>query len=55
MAWIRAFKEANPKTKAFVFNWAIYVIALVASTIYCYARLDYVRTGKPQVQVEKNS
>lgn len=46
--WIREFKEADSKTKYFAFNWAIYGIALIASTIYCYARLDSVRSGKPQ-------
>lgn len=46
--WITALKDANPKTRYFAFNWAIYGIAIIVTTLYCYARLDYVRSGKTQ-------
>jgi hypothetical protein len=45
--WIREFKEATAQTKYFVLTWAVYGIAIIASTVYCYARLDYVRSGLP--------
>lgn len=53
IAWIRAFREADPKTKSFIFNWAIYGIAIIVTTIYCYGRLDFDRTGKPQKAQEE--
>ena len=42
LKWMRAFKEASPQTKYFALNWAIYGIAIIASALYCYARLDFV-------------
>lgn len=44
--WISDFSKASSRTKWFIFNWAIYGVAIVVTTIYCYARLDYVRSYK---------
>ncbi len=41
-SWIRQFKDADKKTKWFIFNWFIYGAMLVGTTLYCYARLQYV-------------
>jgi len=41
------FRSHDSKTKWFVFNWVIYLLLLVITTIYCYARLDFVRTTPP--------
>lgn len=45
--WIRAFKEADRKTQYFALNWLLYTLAIVVTTLYCYARLDFVRSGMP--------
>jgi hypothetical protein len=50
LQWIKKFRNASGQTKFFVFNWVIYGIALVATTVYCYARLDYVRSYKVDTQ-----
>lgn len=42
--WIEEYNESSTKTKWFIFNWAIYGLALLITTLYCYARLDYVRS-----------
>ena len=42
--WIRQFNEANAQTKYFVLNWAIYGLAILITTLYCYGRLDFVRS-----------
>ncbi len=46
--WIRAYKSSTKETKMFIFQWAIYFFLLIASTIYCYARLDFHRTAPPK-------
>lgn len=57
MTWIQQFRRANPKTRWFIFNWAIYILLMIVTTIYCYARLDYVRSYalKPTTEENKNS
>lgn len=45
LTWIEQLKNASTQTKWFVFNCFIYGLIIVASTIYCYARLDSVRSG----------
>ncbi len=42
--WIRSFINANRQTKFFVINWAVYGIVIIVTTIYCYGRLDFVRS-----------
>lgn len=42
--WIKQFVQSSRQTKFFVLNWFIYGLALVVTTIYCYARLDFVRS-----------
>lgn len=44
--WLRHYYEASPQTKYFVLNWLVYGIVIIATTIYCYARLDFVRSNK---------
>lgn len=52
--WIESLKNAETGTKWFVFNCIVYGAIIVASTVYCYSRLDYVRTGtKTQTQLEQ--
>jgi hypothetical protein len=40
----KRYKNASNETKFFVFNWVIYGLALIITTIYCFGRLDYVRS-----------
>lgn len=44
--WIRQYNQATSQTKYFVLNWLIYGLAILITTIYCYARLDFVRSYK---------
>lgn len=44
--WYRQFKNANSETKWFILNWAVYGLAIIITTVYCYARLDFVRSYK---------
>jgi hypothetical protein len=44
--WIQEFFESSRKTKYFALNWAVYGIAIIVSTAYCYGRLDFVRSYK---------
>lgn len=44
LKWIEDFKNANSKTKSFVLNCIIYSLVIIVTSIYCYARLDFVRS-----------
>lgn len=37
-------RRISPKTRWFIFNWAIYFLLMLVTTIYAYGRLDFVRT-----------
>lgn len=41
--WTTEIKK-DPHTRYFYINWILYGVMLVATTIYCYGRLDYVRS-----------
>lgn len=42
---IKSFNSAHRQTKFFIITVAIYMIALIWTTIQAYARLEYSRTG----------
>ena len=42
--WAAWWGNSSAETKWFAFNWAIYLLVIILSTVYCYARLDYVRS-----------
>lgn len=44
--WIRRFIDSSAQTKFFVLTWAVFGITIVYTTVYCFARLDYVRSYK---------
>lgn len=44
--WIRQFRNATFHTQLFIFNWALYTLLLLATTIYCYARMDFTRSRR---------
>ena len=43
--WIYGIKNANRQTIFFALNWIAYFVMIVATTLYVYARLDFVRSG----------
>lgn len=45
-SYFEAYNESSSQTKYFVLNWLIYGLAIVITTIYCYGRLDFVRSYK---------
>lgn len=55
MNWIQKFRDASNETKWFIFNWFFYGAIIVLTTIYCYARMDFVRTGPSQQQEQTKS
>lgn len=42
---LKMFKRSHPQTKFFIFMWALYMVAIIWTTIQAYARLEYSRTG----------
>lgn len=46
--WLYRFTESTKETKWFILNWAVYILLLILTTLYCYGRLDYVRSYKTQ-------
>lgn len=44
--WLKQYQAASPQTKYFIFNWIIYGLAIIITTVYCYGRLDFVRSYK---------
>ncbi len=42
--WIKTLKNADNKARWFYFQYIIYLIAIILSTIWAYARLDFVRS-----------
>lgn len=45
--------KSGLRTQFFYLNWGIYALALILTTVYCYARLDFVRSGShPTKQVK---
>lgn len=46
--WIKQFNKADFQIKLFIFMMALYGITMAVTTVYCYARLDYVRSYSTQ-------
>lgn len=42
--WVAQYRGAKPQTKYFILNWFVYGLVIILTTVYCYARLDYVRS-----------
>ncbi len=52
--WIKKFKESTPLTKNAVIALLIWAIPVVLMTVYCYARLDFVRSYDNTEQTEQS-
>lgn len=51
---IKALLHGERKTFWLYFNMAIYILLMIVTTIYCYGRLDYVRSYSVKEQTTKN-
>lgn len=49
---LEKIRSINPHTRWFIFQWVVYFILMLVTTVYCYARLDYVRTQPPKENVK---
>jgi len=54
--WLDEYGESRTQTKYFVLNALIYGLAILVTTVYCYARLDFVRSYRSPTEalIEKN-
>jgi hypothetical protein len=44
LSWIRKYRESTRETRLFVLTSILYTAAIILPAIYCYARLDFVRS-----------
>ena len=51
--WIKSLCHASPQTKFFALNWFIYGLAIIVTTIYCYAQLNFGKSDPDSKQVAK--
>lgn len=42
--WWEDYREASPQTKNFILTVLLFSLVIIISSIYCYARLDFVRS-----------
>lgn len=52
LEWLKEYGEASPQTKYFVLNGLVYGLAIIITTVYCYGRLDFVRSYRTPGVVE---
>ncbi len=50
--WIQDIKNSSNKTKWFYFQYVIYFLLMIATTIWAYARLDFVRSYEEKEEQE---
>jgi flagellar basal body-associated protein FliL len=43
---IEQFKNADSKTKSFIINCILYSLIIILAVVYCFARLDFVRSDQ---------
>ncbi len=48
LTWIEKYRKASAQTKFFILNWLLYGLLIVGSTLFCYGRLDFVRSYKTE-------
>lgn len=42
--WLKEYSAATSQTKFFFLNGLIYGLAILITSLYCYGRLDFVRS-----------
>ena len=50
--WLKDYNDASSQTKFFVLNCLVYGLAILITTVYCYARLDFVRSYRTPAVIE---
>lgn len=45
LKWLKSWDQAGRQTKYLILMYAIYLLAIVWTTVQAYARLSYSRTG----------
>lgn len=52
---VTAIKGSNRHTKTFVFMALVYTLPVILTAVYCYARLDFVRSYDINtIKIEQN-
>lgn len=46
--WLEDWNEASPQTKYFIITVLVFSLVIIVSVVYCFARLDFVRTQSAQ-------
>jgi len=54
LEWLKRYNEASSQTKYFILNWLVYGLAIIITTVYCFARLNYVRSYQSPSTIEAN-
>ncbi len=50
--WLNSYNKATAQTKYFILTLVAYGLALLLTTIYVYARIDFERSYKPEKAAE---
>lgn len=53
--WLKEYNDSSSQTKYFVLNWLVYGLAILITTVYCYARLDFVRSYRTPSVTQRES
>lgn len=53
LRFFRMLRHADSKTRWFYFQYIIYMLAIILSTVYAYARLDFDRTGPQKTEIQQ--
>ncbi len=56
LKWFQKYRMAGRETKLFIATSILWTLAVILPGIFCYARLDFVRSGQPPVtSIEKQN
>lgn len=53
MRFLHFLRNTDNKTRWFYFQWFMYMLVIVLSTVYVYARLDFVRSGPSKTEYKQ--
>ena len=49
LGWLKEYNDSNTQTKYFTLNAIVYGLAIIITSIYCYGRLDFVRSYRTPI------
>lgn len=52
LRWLKAYNDSSAQTKYFTLNAIVYGLAIVITSVYCYGRLDFVRSYRTPAVIE---